>query len=111
MDDELVRWMILGSIVVAGLAVCVASWFPREKRLQDWLMVGGSTLVPLSLIVMIVLSEYSSAFRTWMDWLEIAIPAGIAGGSILFAMGFVLDRVSRRRHQNYREVEVSLPPA
>jgi hypothetical protein len=110
MDEEILRWMVLGGITVSGLAVSVSAWFPRQKRLADWFMVAGGTMTPLSFIGMILYYEILALFASEYDWLEHLINGGLAGGAVLFAMGYVLDRAGRRKAQDYDRTSGPLPP-
>jgi hypothetical protein len=110
MNSQLEMWMILGALVISGLSIAIASWFPRRKCLADWLMVAGATMMPLGLIAAIVYYEVLD-YSYHAQWIEPFLLGCMCGGAVLFAMGYVLDRISRRNEQDYRAAEQSfLPP-
>lgn len=101
MGRDLIEWMVLASIIVAGLAVCVGTWVPRRKRAADWFMAAGGTMTPLAMIGLTVVNEIFYIFGEWLDTFLYGL---LAGGALLFAMGYVMDRLNRRNQQDYRHM-------
>ena len=104
-ESDLIRILALACIILAGLVVSITSWLPRGKRLADWVMVVGATMAPLGLLLMTlyyeVLYSMDSLYDIY-DWLEDVSVGLTAGGAILFAMGFAMDRISRRKREEFR---------
>jgi hypothetical protein len=109
MDSNLMMWMILGSLMVSGGAIAIASWFPRGKPLAHRLMVAGATMMPVGLIAMTLYFEVLS-FRYHEEWVDHVLMGAMCGGALVFAMGYVLDRISRRNEQDFRAAEQEFLP-
>ena len=95
-------YAIFAGFGLSVLAVAIGAWLPRRKKLPDWLMVAGGTLAVIAFAgLLLAMFGYSLIGRVRQDlWIPM-VSAGIGAGSLLFAMGYVMDRLGRRKAEGF----------
>ena len=103
--QKLFEYAILAGLLFSGLAICVATWLPRNRSLADFLMIIGGTAAPIGLAGPILINEVPDLYHLYP--LENAFLGLMTIGVLVFAMGFILDRIARRRVASF---EAHAPP-
>lgn len=74
------------------LVVMVSAWLPKRELSLDWLMPGGASLAMVCFVSRSMILFTGSAFDSLMF-----SNLGMATGVLLYALGFLMDRLARRR--------------
>jgi hypothetical protein len=100
MGDWIWIWVAV-SFGLGSSTLGVAGWLPGRKGIADWLMaVGGTFLAVGVLTILATLFIPMQELNSWLgvgEFLGMLIYSSSSGGLLLFAMGFVVDRIRRRK--------------
>jgi hypothetical protein len=91
-------WISIGASLTLGLGllvVMVSAWLPKRELILDWLMPGGASLALVCFVSRSMILFTGSAFESFDSLMFSNL--GMATGVLLYALGFLMDRLARRR--------------
>lgn len=91
----------MATVLVVALAVTIGAWLRREKDLWDWMMAIGGSVVVVGVVVILVIVLDLVRMRN-EDFIVFGALGAIGTGLLMFAMGYVMDRLRLRREEDHR---------
>lgn len=104
MLDYWISIAAFATLALGLLVVVISAWLPRRETILDFLMPAGSSLAFLCFLAKSLLVLLRSPFDAYQSALFCYL--GMALGVLLYAFGFLMDRLALRRQD---AVSSSLP--
>ena len=96
MNNEIFVFGFLGELGMSGLTLIVAIWMRSGKGAAGWLMAASTVLVLLAVVflgALLIFDDFRDRF--YQREMVAVISGALSLASVLFATGFLWDRINR----------------